>query len=109
VIRWLATPSRMARKREVIPHLRCDSETGGHGLRQPGSLSSMHFYERITLGRRLSIERCAYPEQVVTGQTISAHGTMWVVDRVEPGTPDRPLPRLLCLDGNAVAGTGSWT
>jgi len=71
------------------------------------SSPDVHIYERITVGRRVSIERCSYPDPVVIGQTICAHGTAWLVDRIEPATADRPLPRLLCLDPNLFARTGS--
>jgi hypothetical protein len=67
----------------------------------------MHTYERITIGLRLSIERCTYPDAVTVGQTIRAHGRTWLVDRIEPATPDCPLPRLLCLDPHTLAGTWS--
>jgi hypothetical protein len=67
-------------------------------------VSSCHTYERITVGRIVTVERCQYPEPVVTGQTIHAYGRTWLVDRIEPGTPARPFTRLLCLDPAAVAG-----
>jgi hypothetical protein len=55
-------------------------------------------YEFVTLGPLITIASRVGPASVRAGDTLDVDGVNWRVDRIEPSTAERPLPRLICLD-----------